>query len=151
MAKKTPEIQRLEEVLRSSKLAYGGFMGKDSRSVLDVIDADAAELSKLSIEPQKLAEKMQQITDLAKVALGNWVKIDENRRAMAEEAMGTLVCPWPHPGKFAKRVTTVNLIESDETIQWSDLSIHLIAEHCFFQGKGSIFRIEPAELIRFVF
>ena len=100
MAKKTPEIQRLEEVLRSSKLAYGGFMGEDSRSVLDVIDADAAELSKLSIEPQKLAEKMQQITDLAKVALGNWVKIDENRRAMARRGNGYFGMPLAASGQI---------------------------------------------------
>ena len=151
MAKKTPQLQRLEEVLHSSKLVYGGFMGTDTRSVLDVIDADLAELSRLDTTAERIAARMQEITDIAKDGLGNWVKIDENRQAMTEEAKGTLVCPWPHPGKFAKRVTTVKLNKSGQIIYWADLNIHLIAEHSFFEGKGSIFRIEPQKLIRVIF
>ena len=151
MANKSPQLQRLEEVLRSSKLVYGGFMGNDTRSVLDVIDADFVELSRLDITAERVAARMQEITDIAKDGLGNWVKIDENRQAMTEEAKGTLVCPWPHPGKFAKRVTTVKLNKSGQTIHWADLSIHLIAEHSFFEGTGSVFRVEPEKLIRIIF
>lgn len=150
MAKKPPQLQRLQEVLRSSKLVYGGFMGTDTRSVLDVIDADLAELSRLAITAGRIAARMQEITDIAKNGLGNWVKIDEIRQAMTEEVKGTLVCPWPHPGKFAKRVTTVKLNQSNQIVFWSDLNIHLIAEHCFFEGKGSAFRIEPEKLIRII-
>ncbi len=150
MTKKSPQLQRLEEILRSSKLVYRGFMGNDTRSVLDIIDADLAEISKLGITAERIAARMQEITDIAKSGLGNWVQIDENRQAMTEEAKGTLVCPWPHPGKFTKRVTTVKLAGSGQTIKWADLSIHLIAEHHFFQGKGSAFRIEPEKLIRII-
>ena len=151
MAKNSPQLQKLEEVLRSSKLVFGGFMGSDTRSVLDVIDADLAKLSKLGITAERIAARMREITDIAKDGLGNWVKIDENRQAMTEEAKGTLVCPWPHPGKFAKRVTTVRLNKSGRTAHWADLNIHLIAEHSFFEGRGSAFRIEPEKLIKIIF
>jgi hypothetical protein len=151
MSKKSPRLQRLEEVLHSSKLVYGGFMGTDTRSVLDVIDADLAELSRLDITAERIAARMQQITNIAQNGLGNWVKIDENRQAMTEEAKGSLVCPWPHPGKFTKRVTTVKLIESGQSIRWADLNIHLIAKHGFFEGRGSAFRIDPEKLIRIIF
>jgi len=151
MTKKSPHIQRLEEVLRSSKLVSGGFMGSDTRSVLNVVDADAAELTKLGFTAKAVAERMQEITDIAQGGLGNWVTIDENRQAVVEEAKGALVCPWPHPGKFAKRVTTVKLNKSGQTIHWADLNIHLIAEHSFFEGRGSAFRIEPEKLIRVIF
>ncbi len=151
MTKKTPQLQRLEEVLRSSKLIYGSFMGTDTRSVSDVIDADNAKLSKIGFTTDQIAAKMQEITDIAITGLGIWVQIDQNLQAKTEEAKGTLVCPWPHPGKFAKRITTVTLIESSESIKWADLNIHLIAEHCFFEGKGSVFRIEPDKLIRIIF
>ena len=151
MSKKSPHLQRLEEVLHSSKLVYGGFMGTDTRSVLDVIDADLAELSRLDITAERIAARMQEITNIAQNGLGNWVKIDENRQAMTEEAKGTLVCPWPHPGKFTKRVTTVKLIESGQSIRWADLNIHLIAKHGFFEGRGSAFRIEPERLIKVIF
>ena len=53
--------------------------------------------------------------------------------------------------RFAKRVTTIKLTESGEAISWSDLNIHLIEEHGFFEGKGSAFRIEPGELVRVIF
>jgi hypothetical protein len=36
-------------------------------------------------------------------------------------------------------------------MHWSDLNIHLIAKHGFFEGKGSAFRIEPKELISTIF
>ena len=92
MSKKSPHLQRLEEILHSSKLVSDGFMGSDTRSVLDIIDADLAELSKLGTTAERIAARMQEITDIAKGGLGNWVKIDENRQAMTEEARGTLVC-----------------------------------------------------------
>lgn len=149
MAKKTPQIQKLEEVLRSSKLVSGGFMGSDDRSIMEIIDADVALLSKLGISAETVAAKMRQITDIAKSGLGSWVVIDEKLSAITEEAKGDLVCPWPHPGKFAKRITTVKL-NGSEQIYWSDLNIHLIAEHNFFEGKGSPFRIEPEQLIKII-
>ena len=149
--KKSPQMQKLEAILRSSKLAAGGFMGTDPRSLTDVIDADIAELSRLGVTAEEIAARMQQITDIAKTGLGNWVKVDQGRRAMADEAKGAIVCPWPHPGRFVKRVTTVELIDSARTVRWSDLNIHLIAEHSFFEGKDSPFRVEPAKLTKIIF
>lgn len=149
--KQPPNMQKLEEILRSSKLVAGGFMGTDSRNVYEVIDNDSATLLKLGFTAQQLAARMQQITDKAKTALGEWVKIDDKRKAKVDEAKGFLLCPWPHPGRFDKRVTTVQLLDSQQTVFWSDLNIHLIAEHGFFEGKGSAYRIDPKELVKIIF
>jgi hypothetical protein len=149
--KESPETKKLEEVLRSSKLVAGGFMGIDNRSVSEVISSDVTELSRLGYSIEEIAKRMQEITDVATKALGNWVDIDEKLRAVVEEAKGPLVCPWPHPGGYDKRVTTVELKKTGESIFWSDLNIHLIAEHGFFEGKGSAFRVEPKKLIDVIF
>ncbi|MFQ6035029.1 MAG: hypothetical protein ACE5NM_04165 [Sedimentisphaerales bacterium] len=149
--KESPQMQKLNDLLRSSKLVAGGFMGSDTRSVSEIIDADAAQLARFGFTARQVAARMQQITDVAKTALGNWVKIDDKRQAQVQEAKGAIVCPWPHPGRFTKRVTTVNLIESDKSIYWSDLNIHLITQHGFFEGKGSNFRIEPEILTKIIF
>lgn len=149
--KESPQAQKLERLLKSSRLVAGGFMGDDTRNVYEIIYSDAAELSKLKLTPQQVAERMQQITNIAIPGLGTWVTVDKQRQAKIDEAKGRLVCPWPHPGRFAKRITTLKLTETDVSIRWSDLNIHLIAEHGFFEGKGSMFRIEPKELIRFLF
>lgn len=149
--KRSPQMERLEEVLRSSKLVAGGFMGDDSRSVTEIIDADMAALARLGFTLEQVTSRMQEITDKAISHLGNWVRIDQQRQAKVDEAKGWLICPWPHTGRFAKRVTTVKLIKSAKSIRWSDLNIHLIAEHGFFEGKGSAFRIKPKELINSIF
>ena len=149
--KESPQIRNLEQILRSSKLVAGGFMGDDSRSVAEVIDADAFQVSKLGYAMEQIAARMQVITDTAKTGLGNWIKVDDKRQAVVEEAKGSLICPWPHPGRYVKRVTTVERYDSGETIRWSDLNIHLIAKHSFFEGRGAAFRIEPEKLINVIF
>jgi len=149
--KESPQNKRLDALLRSSKLVTGGFMGSDSRSVNEIIDADKNELSRLGFTGEQIAERMQEITNAAKTGLETWVRIDNNLEAKTNEARGFLPCPWPHAGRFVKRVTIIRVIKSGEPIQWSDLNIHLIGVHCFFQGKGSPFRIEPKKLIEMIF
>jgi hypothetical protein len=149
--KQSPQMQKLEEMLRSSKLVAGGFMGSETRGVMEVIDADNAEVSMLGQSVDNIALRMLEITKAAIKGLGTWVDIDKKRRAKVDEAKGFIICPWPHPARFAKRVTTLELIHSGRQIFWSDLSIHLIAEHGFFEGKGAAFRVEPAELIKMIF
>lgn len=149
--KESPQTQKLEQILRSSKLVAGGFMGDDLRSINEIISADASEVSRLGYTIEQIASRMQAITDAATMRLGTWAKVDEKHRAAVEEAKGSLVCPWPHSGRYAKRVTTVERCDSGETIRWSDLNIHLIAKHGFFEGRGATFRIEPEKLINIIF
>jgi hypothetical protein len=149
--KESPQSKKLETVLKSSKIVDGGFLGNDNRSVSEIIDADKNELSRLGFTDEQVAERMQEITNTAKTGLETWVQIDDNLEARTDEARGFLPCPWPHAGRFVKRITIARLIETNETIQWSDLNIHLIGRHSFFQGKGSHFRIEPKELVKMIF
>ncbi len=149
--KESPQDRKLDELLRSSRLAAGGFMGHDTRSVSEVIDADAAELSRLGFTKEQAAERMRQITQVAISGLGTWVQVGDDLEGKVDEAKGRLICPWPHKGKLAKRITIVKVIETDESIRWSDLNTHLISEHGFFEGKGSNFRIEPRLLVQIIF
>jgi hypothetical protein len=148
--KESPPDKKLDEVLRSSKLVAGGFMGHDTRSASEIVDADAAELSRGGFTKEQAAARMRHITRIAKSGLGTWVRVDDNLEAKVDEARGRLVCPWPHPGRFAKRVTSVRVIATGMSIRWSDLNIHLIGEHGFFEGKGSSFRIEPKDLVAII-
>jgi hypothetical protein len=149
--KKSPDTQKLEQILRSSAFSAAGFMGTDTRSLAEIIDADMADLAKLNYTPQQIAQRMQQITDKAKDALGNWIKLDDTHNAMITEVKGRIPCPWPHAGNFAKRVTTLQDTQTGRKVHFSDLNIHLIAEHNFFEGRGSAFRIEPKQIIEMLF
>jgi hypothetical protein len=149
--KESPEDQKLEDTLRSSKIVAGGFMGHDERTVYDIIGADSWTLSKCGYNHEQVAARMKEITDRAISGLGIWVEINEQLMARVEEAKGSQPCPWPHPGRFAKRVTVVKNIETGKTVQWSDLNIHLIGQHGFFEGRGSHFRNEPESLVKIIF
>jgi hypothetical protein len=148
--KESPRMQRLDDVLRSSRLVAGGFMGSDTRSADEIINDDAVRMAGLAVTTDEIASRMRQITKKARGGLGTWVRIDNNLRAMVHDAKGRLTCPWPHPGEFDKTVTTVGRIDSPDAIRWADLNIHMIAEHGFFEGRGSPFRIEPDKLIRII-
>jgi hypothetical protein len=126
-------------------------MGDDPRSVSEVIDADAGALFHLGVSGKRIAVRMKEITERAAEALGNWTPLDEWREAKIDEARGWIPCPWPHGGAFRKRVTTLRLKDSGRTLRWSDLNIHFIAAHGFFEGRGSTFRAEPADLVAALF
>lgn len=144
-------MQKLETMLRSSVFVAGGFMGSDPRPVTEVIDADATELAHLDVTPEQLSDRMQACTDAAIEGLGNWVAIDAVREAKVGEARGWIPCPWSDGCRCRKRVTMLRRTDDDRTIQWSDLSIHFITAHGFFEGKGAFFRLEPSELVRILF
>ncbi len=126
-------------------------MGNDEREVDEVIEDDLETLARLNLTAGRVAERMREITERAKKNYENWIDIDGKSSAMIYEVKGTIICPWPHKGSFAKRVTVFYRKDLDKTIKWSDLSIHMIEEHGFFEGKGSQFRVEPKELAEYLF
>ena len=148
--KQSPEDERIENLLRSSRLVADGFLGSDKRDVQQIIDDDAVGLEELEYTCEQIAERMRELTEAAKPMLGNPVQVG-GLVVTYEDYKGVIVCPWPHPGKFAKAITTVKQIDTNQTVRWTDLNLHMIAEHGFFEGKGSAFRIEPAELVKIIF
>lgn len=150
--KQSPRDKKLEAVLRSTRLVAGGFMGTDPRHPIEVIEEDAAALERLGVTIAQLAQRMRELTDLAKPRLGSWIdSADGKLRVKSEDFKGTLVCPWPHPGCYEKRITTIENPETGKQICWTDLNIHMIEEHAFFEGKGAFFRIEPKEIVSILF
>jgi hypothetical protein len=149
--KQSPQDKNLEVMLRSGKLAAGGFMGEDARLPVDVIAEDVAKVQSLGYTCAQLAERMAQLRDLARPMLGNWVQAGQTLRIKSEDYKGFIVCPWPHAGRYEKRITVAERLDTGKSVSWTDLNIHLIAEHNFFEGKGAFFRIEPEELIAVIF
>ena len=149
--KRSPQDIRLEEILRSSKLVAGGFMGTDQRTPEEVIGADQAVLEQRGYTTQQIAEKMTQLHDLAKPQLGNSVIVENRFEVHYDDYKGSQPCPWPHPGRFDKGITICKRLDNQQMFMWSNLEIHLIEQHGFFQGKGSTYRLEPAELAAFLF
>ncbi len=150
--KQSPQDKKLEELLHSSALVAGGFMGTDHRSAAEVIEADRAMLQALGVNAAMLAQRMRELAALAATGLGTWVDAPGGRlRVMVEEYKGNLTCPWPHAGQYHKRLTTAERTGAGQTLMWTDLNVHLIEAHGFFEGKGSSFRIEPETAVKILF
>lgn len=149
--KQTPQMQNLELLLRTSRIVAGGFLGNDTRPLQKIIDSDLAHLDQLDYTSTQLAGRMQELTEKAIPRLGNWIDIEENLTVASQDYKGWIICPWPHPTKIVKRVTIAKRLDTEESIRWTDLNIHMIAHHNFFEGHGSIFRIDPAKLISIIF
>jgi len=149
--KQSPSMRDLELMLRSSRIAAGGFLGNDARPLEEIIDADMVSLAHLGYTAAQVAERMRQLTALAVPQLGNPVAAEDNLSVISQDYMGSIICPWPHPVSLAKRITIVRRTDTGESIRWTDLGIHMIAEHGFFEGKGSAFRVDPAQLIKVIF
>lgn len=149
--KKTPDTDRLEAMLRGSRISRSGFMGSDTRPLDEIIASDLAQLASLGRSAEETAEQMRLITEKAAEALGNSVRINETAEAEVLEAKGSIPCPWPHNVMCRKRLTRLTDTETGDTVQWSDLNIHLIRDHLFFEGHGSDFRIEPRHIVSLLF
>lgn len=79
--------------------------------------------------------------------LGEFISVPPHFEVKVDSVRGKLPCPFGDPGIFQKTNTTVKNLTLNKEITYTDLNIHMILAHGFFQGKGSPFRIEPGELV----
>ena len=61
---------------------------------------------------------------------------------------GIVSDPFGDPGVFPKVNTTVRNLDLDKEVTFTDLHIHCILVHGFYEGKGSSFRLDPELLIQ---
>jgi hypothetical protein len=146
--KKDPEQRKLENVLRNPKFSACGFLGDDTRTVWEIIDADAAELERLDVTREQIATRMEELTEQGIPGMGDWVTVSDTLQVQVDDTRGSIPCPWAHGVRCLKRITTIERIDTGQKLRWSDLTIHLIKEHGFFQGKNSPYRLEPKDLIK---
>ena len=124
------------------------FLGSDTRLIAQIIESDEAELRAAGLGADELARAMRRLTEKGTESLGDEVTAD-GFRVRVEEYMGQIGCPFKHAVREAKRNTTA-VDPRGRVMTWTDMSIHLIERHGFFQGEGSDYRLEPLELAEFL-
>ena len=124
------------------------FLGNDTRTIAQIIENDEAELRAAGLGAEELARAMRRLTEKGMESLGDEVQAD-GFMVRVEEYMGQIGCPFKHAVREAKRNTTA-VDPRGRVMTWTDMSIHLIERHGFFQGEGSDYRLEPLELAEFL-
>ena len=148
--KENPAMKKVIQNMKPGVISLHGFLGSDRRSIEDIIDHDRGELERLGVDQKELAAGLMKLLEKALEGFGEYIKISDLYSVRAESVRGKLPCPFTHPGLFRKTMVTVRDADGEDVLSYSELGIHLIEEHCFFQGKGSPFRIEPQDAVELI-
>lgn len=146
--KQTPELTAIQEEMQPGRISATGFLGDDARQLADILTADAATVEALGVSHQRISEAMRRLTNIGRGGFGTPVQVD-CYEITVEDFMGRIACPF-RDGRVIKRTTTVRDLERGTELSWTDLAMHLIGRHGFYQGEGSPHRLDPGELVRFL-
>jgi hypothetical protein len=137
---------RTKSNFQPGALTRDGFLGKDERAIQDIVREDETALVRLGANREAVADFLQSLIDQGKkglegrVVCGNWT-------VQIHWARGLLPCPFGEP-KLHPKITAVAFEKSSgRTLRFSQLTVHLIREHGFFEGRGSAFRVEPEQAV----
>jgi hypothetical protein len=128
-------------------IARDGFLGCDGRPLEEILAADAAEVARLGITDEAIAGRMAELRDSGYAGMGEIVEVAPHFEVKVDSERGRLPCPFGDIGGHRKTLVTVLNKALGRSLSYTDLGMHLIREHGFYQGKGSAFRLEPADLM----
>jgi len=147
--KRTPNEQRIMELLAPGALCRDGFLGDDRRGLAEILDTDRAAVEALGLTHRDIARALDAACRAAIAGLESPVHLPGgNLVAQFHDAMGVIPSPWGEGKLFAKGEVVVADPATGERLVYTPLSVHLIGEHGFYQGRGSPYRIEPAKVAR---
>ena len=132
--------------MQAGNISRDGFLGADRRPLTEIIRADEEVLKKLNLTHQAIAKRMGYFREAGNKGLGEFLKLAPHFEVLCEIPRGFIPCPFGEPGMHRKTIVTVRNLRLRKEVTFFDLNIHLIAAHGFYEGKGSPFRLEPAEL-----
>lgn len=124
-----------------------GFLGTDARNLIDILVEDDALVKRMNLDHQSIAQRMIELRDAGLRGLGNFISVEPHYEIRVDSVRGKLPCPFGDPGVFPKTNTVVRNLENNREITYTDLNIHMIMAHGFYEGRGSPFRLEPDDLV----
>lgn len=148
--KQNPDMATIQENMKPGALSADGFLGDDPRGLSDILLADNQTVQRHGQTHQAIADQMRRLTEAGKPELGRPLRVG-NFEVTVDDHRGRLPCPFRDRYGAEKRITTAVHLLTGQTISWTDLHIHMIEAHGFYEGVGSKFRLDPEQLIVFFF
>ena len=144
--KQTPQMDRIQAAMRPGAITRDGFLGPDSRKLVDILDTDDATVRRLGLTHALIAQRMRQLTAAGEKGLGLPADVPPHFEVTVDSVRGKLPCPFGHQGIYPKTNIAVRNAVTGRQVAFTDLNIHMIEEHGFYEGIGAAFRCDPAEL-----
>lgn len=144
--KQNPALAAVLRRLAPGRLSLHGFLGEDERPLEEIIAADLAELAEAGVATQQIGDLLDELHRVADGSLEAPCAACGGRAAVrVTEAMGWIPCPFACGFRAHKAV--VEVTAGSIALRFTPLQAHLIREHGFLQGRGSVFRVEPRDLV----
>lgn len=144
--KQTKSLLEAEARMRPGRQSLTGFLGDDPRALADVLAADAAAVSRLGATHERLAARLREVLDGGRAGQGDPVVLGDLEVTVLS-FQGRAPCPFGHPGLHRKTEARVRHLPTGRELRYGDLSVHLVAVHGFYGGRGSPWRLEPSALV----
>jgi len=145
--KQTVQMKQIQEKMKPGLITRDGFLGTDRRNLIDILIEDDETVKRMNLTHQVIAGRMLELRDAGMSGLGDFITVEPHYEVRVDSVRGKLPCPFGDPGIFPKTNITVRNTEINREIVYTDLHIHLIYAHGFYEGKGSVFRLEPQDLV----
>jgi len=145
--KQTVQMKKIQEKMKAGVITRDGFLGNDRRNLIDILIEDDETVKRMNLTHQAIAQRMIDLRDEGMRGLGDFIHVEPHFEVRVDSVRGKLPCPFGDPGIFPKTNITVKNLEKNREIIYTDLHIHLVYAHGFYEGKDSVFRLEPKELV----
>lgn len=144
--KQTPELDRIQEKMKPGVLTLKGFLGYDDRKLADIIAADHQALQNLGIDLEEVCNKLTDLAERGRDLMEQEVKVDDRYLIKVRDDRGKIPSPWDD-GLFEKGDVDMLDSKTGKKLKWNQLTLRLALVHGFLGGRGSEYRLEPADLI----
>ena len=148
--KMTEDLKKAQANMQAGVIAVEGFLGFDKRNVAEIIQHDEEEFRSLNLEWDVVLAKLKELHKKGSDGLGEPTTVDKTFLVRVDETRGTLPSPW-EDGIFHKVNAEVRRLNKEGKLEgkillYNELSLHMMEKYHFLQGRGSHFRLEPADL-----
>lgn len=146
--KENPADQTTRDRLEPGQLSIAGFLGDDNRPIADIIAADTGEVEAAGFTARQLGNFLENLHRTGDAGWEGRVPAFNGKVTVrSDETLGQIPCPFACGINCHKAEVAVKDPDDNDLLRFTPLAAHLIAEHGFFEGKGSPHRIEPKTLI----
>ncbi|MCF7933748.1 MAG: hypothetical protein K9M84_08760 [Spirochaetia bacterium] len=145
--KQSPQFTKIQEQMKPGVITLDGFLGTDTRNLIDILVEDDGTVRRLGLTHAQIADRMEYFRQKGLDGLGEFIHIDSSFDVRVDSVRGVLPSPFGGPGMYQKVNTTVRNLRIGREVTFTDMHIHFVRDHGFYEGKGSAYRIDPEVLI----
>ncbi|TFG59331.1 MAG: hypothetical protein E4H36_14005 [Spirochaetales bacterium] len=145
--KQSPYLNKVQESMKPGVITLHGFLGSDSRNLIDILIEDDAAVKRKNLTHDLIAARMIEFRDSGAAGLGEFRRVPPHFEVKVDSVRGKLPCPFGEPGIHQKTNITVRNTVLDREITYTDMHIHLVQMHGFYEGTGSPYRLNPGILM----